>query len=35
MKNFGESIREHAMKIINIKKKKNEVISKGTAAIMW
>ena len=28
MKNFCESLREHAMKIINSKKKKNEVIKK-------
>ena len=29
MKKFFEFLREHAMKMINLKKKKNEVINKG------
>ena len=35
MKRFCESLREHAMKIINFKKKKNEVINKRAAGIIW
>ena len=31
MKMFSESLREHSMKIINFKKKKNEVINKRVA----
>ena len=34
MKKFCESLREHAMKIINFKKKENEVINKRAAEIM-
>ena len=34
MKKFCESLREHAMKIINFKKKKNEVINKRAAGII-
>ena len=34
MKKFCEFLREHAMKIINFKKKKNEVINKRTAGII-
>ena len=34
MKRFCESLREHAMKIINFKKKKNEVINKRAAGII-
>ena len=34
MKNFCEFLREHAMKIISFKKKKNEVIYKRTAGII-
>ena len=34
MKNFCEFLREHSMKIINFKKKKNEVINnRGTGII--
>ena len=33
MKRFCESLREHAMKIINFKKKKNEVVNKRAAGI--
>ena len=32
-KKFCESLREHAMKIINLKK--NEVINKKAAGIIW
>ena len=31
MKNFCGSLREHAVKTVNFKKKKNEVINKGAA----
>ena len=31
---FCKSLREHAMKIINFKKKKNEAINKQTAGII-
>ena len=34
MRKFSEFLREHAMKIINFKKKKNEVINKRTAGII-
>ena len=34
MKKFCESLRKHAMKIINFIKKKNEVINKRTPGIM-
>ena len=34
MKKFYESLREHAMDIINFKKKKNEVSNKRTADTM-
>ena len=34
MKKFCEFSREHAMKIINFKKKKNEVINKRAAGII-
>ena len=34
MKKFCESLREHAMKIINFKKKENEVINKRAAEII-
>ena len=33
IKKFDESVREHAMKIINFKKKKKEVINKREAGI--
>ena len=33
MKKFCESLREHAMKMINFKK--NEVINKRAAGIIW
>ena len=33
MKKFCESLKEHAMKIINSKKKKNEIINKRPAGI--
>ena len=35
MKKFCEFLREHAMKIINFRKKKNEVINKRAAGIIW
>ena len=35
MKKFCEYLREHAMKIINFKKEKNEVIDKRAAGIIW
>ena len=35
MKKFYESLREHAIEIINSKKKKNEVINKRAAGIIW
>ena len=34
IKKFCESLREHAMKIINFKKKKNEVVNKRAAGII-
>ena len=34
MKKFCEFLRERAMKIINFKKKKNEIINKGAAGII-
>ena len=34
MKKFREFFREHAMKIINFKKKKNEVTNKRAAGII-
>ena len=34
MKKFYEYLREHAMKIINFKKKKNEIINKIAAGII-
>ena len=34
MKKFCESLRGHAMKIINFKKKKSEVINKRAAGII-
>ena len=34
MKKFCESLREHAMKIFNLKKKRNEVINKRAAGII-
>ena len=34
LKKFCESLREHAVKIINFKKKKNEVINKTAAGII-
>ena len=34
MKKFYESLREYGMKIINFKKKKNEVINKWAAEII-
>ena len=34
LKNLRESLRENAMKIINYKKKKNEVINKRVAGII-
>ena len=34
MKRFCESVREHAMKLFNFKKKKNEVICKPRAEII-
>ena len=34
MRKFSEFLREHAMKIINFKKKKNEVINKRAAGII-
>ena len=35
MKKFSESLREHTMEIISFKRKKNEVINKLTAVIIW
>ena len=35
MKKFCESLRDHAIKIINIKKKKNDVITKIAGGIIW
>ena len=35
MKKFCESLREHAIKIINFIKKKKEIINKQTARIIW
>ena len=35
MEKFFKSLREYTMEIINFKKKKNEVINKQTAEIMW
>ena len=32
---FCESLREHAMKIINFKKKKYETINKRATGIIW
>ena len=34
MKKYCESLREHAMKIIIVKRKKNEVINKRAAGII-
>ena len=34
MQKFCESLREHAMKVTNVKKKKNEVINKRAAGII-
>ena len=34
MKNVCESLREHVMKIINLKKKKNEAVDKWTAELI-
>ena len=34
MKRFCEALKEHAMKIINFRKKKNEVINKRSAKII-
>ena len=34
IKKFCESLREHALKLINFKKKKNEVINKGAVGNM-
>ena len=34
MKKFSESLREHTMKIINFKNKKNEVINERAAGII-
>ena len=34
MENFCEYLREHAMKVINFKKKKNEIINKRSAGII-
>ena len=34
MNKFCESLREHPMKIIDFKKKKNEVINKWTAGLI-
>ena len=34
MKKFYESLREHAMKIINFEFEKNEFINKGAAGII-
>ena len=35
MKKFCESLREHAIKIINFKTKKNDVIKKRAAGVTW
>ena len=35
MKKFCESLREHALKIINFKNKKNEIIKKRAPGIIW
>ena len=35
MKKVCKSLRQHAMKIISIKKKKKEVINKRGAGIIW
>ena len=35
MKKFCKSLRDHAIKIINIKKKKNDVITKRAGGIIW
>ena len=35
MKKFCEFLREHAIKIINFKKEKNEVINKIAVGIIW
>ena len=35
MKKLCESLWKHVMKIINFKKKKNEVINKRAAGIIW
>ena len=35
MKMFSEFLREHAMKIINFKKKKNEIVNKREEGIIW
>ena len=35
MKKFGDFLREHAIKIIKSKKKKNEVSNKKAAGIIW
>ena len=35
MKRFYKSLRDHAMEIINFEKKKNEVINKRVAGIIW
>ena len=35
MKDFCESLRVNAMNIINFKKKKNEIINKRAAQIIW
>ena len=34
MKKFCEFLREHTMKIVNFKKKKNEVIKKRAAGVI-
>ena len=34
MKMFSEVLREHAMKIINFKKKKNEIVNKREEGII-
>ena len=35
MKKFCEFFKQHAMKVINFKKKKNEAINKRAAGIIW
>ena len=35
MKKFCESLRGHAVEIIKFKTKKNEIINKRTAKILW